>query len=66
MLVLSRRVGERIFIGKDREIVLEVVEIRRDRIRLGIVAPGDVPIHREEVALAMDAEKEWEERNERQ
>jgi carbon storage regulator len=48
MLVLSRKVGERIHIGND--VVLTVVAIDGHRIRLGVEAPGDVPIRREELA----------------
>jgi carbon storage regulator len=52
MLVLSRRKGERIFIG--RNIVVEVVECSRgSHVRLGISAPQEVPIHREEVAARL-------------
>jgi carbon storage regulator len=52
MLVLSRREGERIVIGRD--IVVEVVECSRGkRVRLGISAPQEVPIHREEVAARL-------------
>jgi carbon storage regulator len=47
MLVLSRRVGERIVI--DDEIVICVVEICADRVRLGVEAPQHVTVHREEV-----------------
>lgn len=47
MLVLSRRLGERIFIGDN--IVITVVDIDRGKIRLGIEAPKDVPIYREEL-----------------
>lgn len=47
MLVLTRKVGERIVIGDS--IVLTVVRIQGDKIRLGIDAPQDVGIHREEV-----------------
>jgi carbon storage regulator len=47
MLVLSRKLGERIVIGE--EIILTVIEVRRDRIRLGVSAPPAVPIDREEV-----------------
>jgi len=47
MLVLSRRKGEVIYIGHDVSIV--VVEIRGDKVRLGIQAPKDVPVHRSEV-----------------
>jgi carbon storage regulator len=47
MLVLSRRKGERIVIGSDIEVV--VMEARGDRVRIGIEAPAEVPIHRKEV-----------------
>lgn len=47
MLVLSRMKGERIIIGDDIEVV--VVEIRGDRVRLGVEAPKEVPVNREEV-----------------
>lgn len=48
MLVLSRKLGEKIVIGDS--IVLTVVKIDRNQIRLGIEAPPDVPIFREEIA----------------
>jgi carbon storage regulator len=47
MLVLSRQVDEKIIIGDT--IVITVVEIRRGLVRLGIDAPRNVPVHREEV-----------------
>ncbi len=47
MLVLSRKIDERIIIGDD--IVITIVDIRGDKIRLGIDAPVEVNIHREEV-----------------
>ncbi len=54
MLVLTRRVGEEIVIGED--IRIQVVEIQRGRVRLGISAPGDVHILRAEL-FAADEEK---------
>ena len=51
MLVLSRKKNESIVINND--IVITVVEVRGDKVRLGIVAPKDVPVHREEVYLAI-------------
>jgi carbon storage regulator len=50
MLVLSRKLGEKILIGDS--IVLTVVKIDRNQIRLGIEAPPDVAIFREEIAPA--------------
>lgn len=47
MLVLSRLRDESVRIGDD--IKIEVVDIRGDKVRLGITAPADVPVHREEV-----------------
>lgn len=47
MLVLTRKVGERIMIGE--AIVLTVVRIQNDQVRIGIEAPHDVSVHREEV-----------------
>src|SRR5579864_2940021 len=47
MLVLSRKKNESIVINND--VVITVVEIRGDKVRLGIVAPKEVPVHREEV-----------------
>ena len=48
MLVLSRKLGEKIVIGDG--IVVTVVKIDRTQVRLGIEAPADVPIYREEIA----------------
>lgn len=47
MLVLSRKHGEKIVIGDQIEVL--VVEIQGDRVKLGIAAPPEVPVHREEV-----------------
>ena len=47
MLVLSRKKNESIIINDDITIV--VVEIRGDKVRLGIEAPKEVPVHRNEV-----------------
>ena len=49
MLVLSRNVDESIVIGEDAEIEIIVVEIRGDKVRLGIQAPKEIPVHRREV-----------------
>ena len=54
MLILSRRVGESITIGKD--IVIKVVEISGNQIRLGIDAPREVRVLREEINNAMKEE----------
>ena len=53
MLVLSRRESQSIMIGKD--IVITVISIRGDQVRIGIEAPRSVTVHRQEVALAIEA-----------
>ena len=53
MLVLTRRAGESVMIGND--VVITVLEARGDVIRLGIQAPRDVSVHREEVFRELQA-----------
>ena len=55
MLVLSRKKDEKIVIGDS--ITLMVIEIRGDKVRLGIDAPRDVTVHREEVYEAIKREQ---------
>jgi carbon storage regulator len=50
MLVLTRKSNQSIVIGDD--IVITVLEVRGDQIRIGITAPRDVQVHREEVWIA--------------
>jgi carbon storage regulator len=54
MLVLSRQRDETIMIGDDIEIT--VVDIRGDKVRLGINAPTHIPVHRKEVYEAIQRE----------
>lgn len=54
MLVLSRQRDETIMIGDDIEIT--IVDIRGDKVRLGITAPSHVPVHRKEVYEAIQRE----------
>lgn len=49
MLVLSRKKGEQIVIGTNGEITVTVAEIRGDKVRVGVVAPKEIPVHRREV-----------------
>jgi carbon storage regulator len=54
MLVLSRHRDESIMIGDD--VVVTIVDIRGDKVRLGIQAPQHVPVHRQEVYEAIQRE----------
>ncbi len=55
MLVLSRHRDESIIIGDD--IVITIVDVRGDKVRLGIDAPTDIPVHRQEVYDAIQRER---------
>ncbi len=54
MLVLSRQRDESIMIGDNVQIT--IVDIRGDKVRLGIVAPSEIPVHRKEVYDAIQRE----------
>lgn len=56
MLVLSRHRDESIMIGDD--VVVTIVDIRGDKVRLGIEAPTNIPVHRQEVYEAIKRENE--------
>ena len=56
MLVLSRHRDESIIIGDN--IVITVVDVRGDKVRLGIDAPTDIPVHRQEVYEAIQRERQ--------
>ena len=47
MLILTRRIGERIVIGDD--VTVSVLGVKGNQIRVGIEAPREVPVHREEI-----------------
>ena len=58
MLVLSRKKDEKIVIGD--QITLMVIDIRGDKVRLGIEAPKDVTVHRQEVYEAIQKEMQMD------
>ena len=55
MLVLSRQRDESIMIGDDVEVT--IVDVRGDKVRLGITAPKSIPVHRREIYDAIQREK---------
>jgi len=55
MLVLSRKIDESIMIGDDVELV--IVDVRGDKVRLGITAPKCIPVHRREIYDAIQRER---------
>lgn len=52
MLVLSRIKDESVLVGDDVEIM--IVDVRGDKVRLGITAPKSIPVHRKEVLQAIN------------
>lgn len=56
MLVLTRKENESIMIGDDIEVKL--LDLRENQVKIGIVAPRHIPVHRREVYLAIQAENE--------
>jgi carbon storage regulator len=58
MLVLTRKTNQSIMIGDDVEV--SVLAVSRDKIRLGITAPRDVPVFRKEVYLSIKGEEAGE------
>lgn len=55
MLILTRRIAEKIIIGDDIEVT--VLGVKGNQVRIGVNAPQEVPVHREEVAQRIDKEK---------
>lgn len=63
MLVLSRKIDESIIIGDGEDKVeITIVDVRGDKVRLGITAPKNMPVHRKEVYEAIQREKQEEEK----
>lgn len=56
MLILTRRTGEKIIINEN--ISFQIMEIKGNQVRMGIDAPDDVSIHREEIFLKLKAQQE--------
>lgn len=57
MLVITRKLGECIYIGDTVKIV--VLEVRSGQVKIGIDAPRDIQVHRGEIYARIEAEKRW-------
>jgi carbon storage regulator len=56
MLILTRRPSEKVMVGN--EVTVTVLDVRGGQVRLGITAPKEVPVHREEVYERIKSEQE--------
>lgn len=56
MLILTRRVGETLVIGDD--VTVTVLGVKGNQVRLGVNAPRDLPVHREEIYERIQQEKQ--------
>ena len=58
MLILTRRVGETLIIGKEGEIAVTVLGVKGNQVRIGVNAPKNIPVNREEIHRRIKLEEQ--------
>ncbi|RNF52964.1 carbon storage regulator [Marinomonas hwangdonensis] len=58
MLILSRRLGETLVFGDNREIEVTILGVKGNQVRIGVNAPKEVAVHREEIYNRIQQEKQ--------
>jgi carbon storage regulator len=68
MLILTRKPGENILIGENMEICVTILGVKGCQVRVGVSAPKNIPVHREEIAARIlnDRQREAEAEEEEQ
>ena len=56
MLILSRKIGQSLVIGE--QVVVRVLEVSGDNVKIGVEAPRDIPVHRQEIFEAIKEENQ--------
>ena len=56
MLILSRKIGQSLVIGE--KIVVRILEVSGDNVKIGVEAPRDIPVHRQEIFEAIKEENQ--------
>ena len=58
MLILTRRIGEAVII--DDDITIRILEVQGNQVRLGIIAPREIAVHREEIYQKIQSKKDYD------
>ena len=58
MLILTRRVGETLVVGETGDVRMTVLGVKGNQVRMGVHAPKEVPVHREEIYNLIQREKQ--------